>query len=99
MPFWWRCSRSWRRCSSRQFEQPVEVEMRGEMRRQRIEGLLDRAFVIEIAGSRGKALEPRRALAVVGKQAVNVSADDVAVGGQGAFRRSVCKPRKGPRPV
>ena len=70
-----------------------------EMRRQRIERALDLIVIGDIRFAGAEAGEPGRALPVVGEQAVDIGADDPAVGRNRAFGRAVGKPRKRPRAI
>ncbi len=73
--------------------------MRREMRRQRIKRPLDQIFIANIGWSRVETRKPRRALPVVGEQAVDISADHPAVGGDRALGRTVGEPRERPRAI
>ena len=54
--------------------------MGGEMRGKLVERLLDELVISDRGLARAKPLEPGRTLAVVGEQAMDVGADDAAVG-------------------
>src|SRR5262245_24861394 len=66
--------------SARQAEQPVELDVSGDMLCQPVEHLLDKRVVGNGGGTGAEAREPGRALTVVGEQAMDVGTDDAAVG-------------------
>ena len=59
--------------------------MRGEVCRERVERILDQRVIAD-GYSAAETCEPRRALTVIGEQAVDVSSDDAAVCRNGALR-------------
>ena len=66
---------------------------------QRIKCLFDKVFIGDAWRTRAETLQPGRALPVVGKQAVDISADHPAVGGDRTLRRTIGEPRKRPRAI
>ena len=73
--------------------------MRGEMRRQRIKRPLDQIFIANISWSPVETRKPLRALPVVGEQAMDISADHPAIGGDRTLGRTVGEPREWPRAI
>src|SRR3984893_13539235 len=66
---------------------------------QGIQRLLDKIFIGDVWRTRTKTRKPRRALPVVGKQAVDISADHPAIGGDRTLERTMGEPREWPRPI
>src|SRR5262245_28099271 len=69
------------------------------MRREPIQGFINRRVVRDRCLTSTKALEPRRALSIVGEYAVDVSSADASIGRNRPLRRPVGKPSKRPRAV
>src|SRR5262245_63631762 len=69
------------------------------MRREPIQGFINRRVVRDRCLTSTKALEPRRALSIVGEYAVDVSSADAPIGRNRPLRRPVGKPSKRPRAV
>ncbi len=62
--------------------------MPGNMLGKPVERVLDLRLVSDRCPARGEARKPGRALAVVGKQSMDIGSDHLPVGGDGAFRGS-----------
>src|SRR5579872_5770947 len=72
--------------------------MRLAMIGDRIERVLDRSLVVEL-GCRAKHREPRRALAVVGEQPMDIGARDATIWRDRAVEPSVGEAKERPRAV
>src|SRR5262249_56635572 len=64
-----------------------------------IQGSIHQRLVRDRCLTYAKAPEPRRALSIVGEQAVDVSSADASIGRNRPLRRPVGKPSKRPRAV
>src|SRR5262245_36956107 len=86
----WSCSRR----SPRSFEEPVNRDIDAEVGAELVERRLDEGIVGDRSAARGEALKPARALAVVGKQSVDIRADHASVGRDRAFGHAAFETRE-----
>src|SRR5512143_40092 len=75
----WRSSRHSSRSLFSQREQAVDIDIGGKMACELVEGLIDETVIGDRTLARAEALEPGRALAVVGEEAMDIGADDVPI--------------------
>src|SRR6516162_690361 len=78
----------------RQAEQAIEIDVRGNVRGESIERVLDESIVRDNGSSRAEPRQPGCALAVVAEQPMQIRPGDAAIGGDRAFRRAVRTMRK-----
>jgi adenosylcobinamide-phosphate synthase len=76
-------------------EQPVQVQMRGDMGCQRIQRRFDTGLVVERRRPRGEAGEPGRTLGIRGEESVHIGAEDPAIPGDRALGGTIGEMREG----